>query len=337
MMANRNNGIDILKCLAAFLITNSHMDMMYPKFGFMATGGAIGDALFFFCSGFTLLLKPQMGGVRFGNWYKRRINRIYPTIFAVAIMRCLFFGNDDNIVNILLYGGGWFISCIMLYYLAIYPIGLKYSRYIWHVIGVVAVLSAAWFFLADRPVGYNMYKSANTLKGVDDPMEGGYLKWLLFFTTMMLGAWAGKWSGKIKYKGWKDVMGLLVSVTLFYMLYLIPRKVYAIEWLQFFSFIPLMTCVYYFFKVMGSKVVDDIYSKLWVYVPVRFIGGLCLEIYLVQFSLFTDKMNYLFPFNLLIMFAIIIISAYLLRCGARLFSQTFKGSDYEWQKIIAWK
>ena len=58
MTANRNNGIDILKCLAAILITNSHMDMMYPKFSLMATGGAIGDALFFFCSGFTLLLKP---------------------------------------------------------------------------------------------------------------------------------------------------------------------------------------------------------------------------------------------------------------------------------------
>lgn len=62
MAVNRINGVDILKCIAAILITNSHMDMLYPKFSFLATGGAIGDALFFFCSGFTLLLKPQMGG-----------------------------------------------------------------------------------------------------------------------------------------------------------------------------------------------------------------------------------------------------------------------------------
>lgn len=252
-------------------------------------------------------------------------------------MRCLLFGNDDNIVNILLYGGGWFISCIMLYYIVIYPIGLKYSRYIWHVIGAVAILSAAWFFLTDRPDGYNMYKSANTLKGFSDPTEGGYLKWLLFFTTMLLGAWVGKRSGQIKYRGRMDVMGLIVSVILFYVLYLIPRKVYAIEWLQFFSFVPLMSCVYYFFKVMNSKFVENIYSKRWVFFVVRFIGGLCLEIYLVQFSLFTDKMNNLFPLNLLIMFAIIIIAAYLLRCGARLFSQTFKEGDYEWGKIIEWK
>lgn len=69
-MKQRNIGIDILKCFAAIVITNSHMDILYPKFGALATGGAIGDALFFFCSGFTLFL-GRMG--RFDNWYKRRI------------------------------------------------------------------------------------------------------------------------------------------------------------------------------------------------------------------------------------------------------------------------
>lgn len=52
-MKQRNIGIDILKCFAVIVITN-YMDILYPKFGALATGGAIGDALFFFCSGFTL-------------------------------------------------------------------------------------------------------------------------------------------------------------------------------------------------------------------------------------------------------------------------------------------
>lgn len=47
-MKQRNIGIDILKCFAAIVITNSHMDILYPKFGALATGGAIGDALFSF-------------------------------------------------------------------------------------------------------------------------------------------------------------------------------------------------------------------------------------------------------------------------------------------------
>ena len=82
-MRQRNISIDILKCIAAILITNSHMGPLYGKYSILATGGAIGDVLFFFCSGFTLFL-GRMG--RFDNWYKRRIHRIYPTVFAWAIV-----------------------------------------------------------------------------------------------------------------------------------------------------------------------------------------------------------------------------------------------------------
>lgn len=58
----RNISIDILKCFAALLITNSHMNILYGDFRYLATGGCIGDVLFFFCSGFTLFLKPMGGG-----------------------------------------------------------------------------------------------------------------------------------------------------------------------------------------------------------------------------------------------------------------------------------
>lgn len=55
-MKNRIISIDILKVFAVFLVMNSHMELCYGEYGFLATGGAIGDALFFFCSGFTLLM-----------------------------------------------------------------------------------------------------------------------------------------------------------------------------------------------------------------------------------------------------------------------------------------
>jgi peptidoglycan/LPS O-acetylase OafA/YrhL len=50
----RNISIDILRFFAILLITNSHMEIMYVKFPILATGGVIGNSLFFFCSGFTL-------------------------------------------------------------------------------------------------------------------------------------------------------------------------------------------------------------------------------------------------------------------------------------------
>lgn len=39
-MRQRNISIDILKCIAAILITNSHMGPLYGKYSILATGGA---------------------------------------------------------------------------------------------------------------------------------------------------------------------------------------------------------------------------------------------------------------------------------------------------------
>ncbi len=50
----RDYAIDIVKFLAVLMIINSHADIMYPHLKILATGGAIGDCLFLFCSGFTL-------------------------------------------------------------------------------------------------------------------------------------------------------------------------------------------------------------------------------------------------------------------------------------------
>lgn len=62
MQKERLIGIDLLKVLAVFLVMNSHMRICYPKYSALATGGAIGDALFFFASGYTLLLSSNQGG-----------------------------------------------------------------------------------------------------------------------------------------------------------------------------------------------------------------------------------------------------------------------------------
>ena len=61
MTKKRDASMDIMKCLAVLLVMNSHMDLLYGKYSALATGGAIGDVLFFFASGYTILL--GRGGV----------------------------------------------------------------------------------------------------------------------------------------------------------------------------------------------------------------------------------------------------------------------------------
>ena len=122
-MNNRNISIDILKFFAVFLVMNSHMGICYPKYEFLSTGGSIGDALFFFASGFTLFLGRHL---RFDNWYKRRIQRIYPSLIAASIIALLVFGVSKNIGEILSGRRYWFIGCILVYYAILYVV--KYCK-----------------------------------------------------------------------------------------------------------------------------------------------------------------------------------------------------------------
>lgn len=316
-MKQRDTSIDILKFFAALVITHSHMDILYPKFSALATGGAIGDALFFFCSGFTLFL-GRMG--RFDNWYKRRINRIYPTIFAWAILGAFVFGYRNSINTILIAGGGWFVSCIMLYYVALYFIQRYLVEYLKWIFIVVGIACACWFTFADTPADFNMYGK-------------GYFKWFHFFMFMLMGAMMGISQQKYKYHGAWDGLKLVGCIVAFYAVYAF-KDIAAYNKLQMLTWLPLLGTVFYFYKVSNSDMMKRIYLHSKAGWPIKLIGGLCLEIYLVQTSLFTDKMNAIFPLNLVVMFVIIVLAAYILRCGARLFSQTFKDMDYDWKAMF---
>lgn len=108
----RDISIDIVKFLAVFFIINSHADMCYPKFSALATGGAIGDALFLFCSGYTLFWGSLK---RFDNWYKRRINRIYPSVFSSLLIASLLGKLTFDSLRWWNLGGGEFVMFIMVY------------------------------------------------------------------------------------------------------------------------------------------------------------------------------------------------------------------------------
>ncbi len=58
----RNYALDFMKCIATMLVLNSHMDICYPGHEYLATGGAIGNCLFFCISGFLLIPMVHRGG-----------------------------------------------------------------------------------------------------------------------------------------------------------------------------------------------------------------------------------------------------------------------------------
>ena len=304
----RDYAIDIVKFLAVLLIINSHADVMYPHYPHMkilATGGAIGDCLFLFCSGFTLLMSGGNSG--FGNYYKRRINRIYPSVFA-AVMFCHLIKWDRQLPIIQL-AGGEFVIAIMVYYILLYFIREYARERVPMILGAVAVVSLLvylfWF-----PYKYEV--SSKGLYGITTQY-----RWIPYFGAMLLGAYIGTKRKELKYLPWLDFVKLAVCLTVFYGIQFGAKLYRPMAPWQIVTLVPLMGVVVYFYKCCHAIWLTLVYQSKYGHWIIMFVGGLCLESYLIQYSLFTDKMNGIWPLNLLIIVGVILVCSYLVRCAAR--------------------
>ena len=111
--------VDVLKTFASLLITNSHLDCMYPTDA-LNVGGALGNAIFFFVAGYCLSTKASG---HFGNWLKDRILRVYfPFVLVQTGLVLIGFYSVDlnNVVELFVwpYITAWFICAILLFYVA---------------------------------------------------------------------------------------------------------------------------------------------------------------------------------------------------------------------------
>ena len=322
MVRERDYAIDIVKFLAVLLIINSHADMMYPKLQSLATGGAIGDCLFLFCSGFTLFWGGQKS---FCSYYKRRINRIYPSVFAAAIfVHCLSMNPNIHYLKLL---GGEFIIAIMTYYVFLYFIRKYAINNLKWILGAVAIVSLIIYLL------WFPYKYEVSSKGIYGITT--LYRWIPYFGAMLLGAIIGLRRKKLRYNAWWDFLKLLICVAVFYSIQFAAKVYRPVAPWQVVTLLPLMGITVYFYKWCNAGWMKKIYDSKWGNWMIMVIGGLCLESYLIQSSLFTVKMNSIWPLNLIIITIVILFCSYLVRCMARWFAQTFRTEDYEWKKIFA--
>jgi hypothetical protein len=314
-------SIELIKFLAVIFVTNSHFGDLYVNFKMLATGGAIGDVLFFFASGFTLFL-GRFG--RFDNWYKRRIKRIYPSILAWAIIMSFWGLRQYTLKSVILGGDFWFIRCIMLYYIVLYFVRFYYSTKPMIPFIVVVTTILIWYYFEDSSFFF-MYNAT-------------YFKWIHYFLFMLLGAYIGNKTIQLEIKPKSDLLLLFLTLVLFYATMLLSDQNSTLAHFQIISLIPLFGFVLFTYKVCCiSSIVKFLKTKLGF--CFRFIAGLCLEVYIVQIIIIRNEqlLNFLlplFPLNLFITFFIIIVCAYFLRCMARAFSQLFEKEDFDWNKVF---
>lgn len=168
--------IYFLKFIAILLITNSHFKPVYEGgLSQLAFGGAIGCALFFFCSGYTLAYSKLDN---FWKWMGKRMLRIYPTLWMMNLLVSLLNGEMVDWSNFLFPRSYWFLQAIIVFYVAYYFV-MKYTRgyYLYVAAGMMVPLLCTYLI------------SDYTKWMIDYAAHPYYLHWYFYFSIMLLGVY----------------------------------------------------------------------------------------------------------------------------------------------------
>lgn len=313
IVRKRNVAIDFVKVIATLLVLNSHMGICYGDHSALATGGGLGDALFFFISGFTLFLGKK---ANFIDWYKRRLGRIFPTVIAVALVSCLIFGNQENFIGVMSAEKYWFLQCILVCYVLMYPI-VRYDLNLKVILPISVIVFVLAYFLLYQFDGQLFYGVNNTFR------------WLVYFSIMLLGGVIFKNSSRIKCNKFTIVWVFLCVIAWYGVNYLAKGS-----GLQLLSYIPLAGFCVFLYQLGQSQMVEKWFSTKCFGNILYIIGNLCLESYLIQKLIFTDALNCLFPLNIPIIMFAVLLAAYILHMLSETISQIFDSKPFDWKLLF---
>lgn len=311
------NDTDFLRALAILIIINSHMDDFYPV-KFLATGGMIGNSIFFMLSSLGLFLswqKRQKCGLT--SWYGHRISRIYPAVWATIILvllpRDIYLGaisTDYFLMGIgkFFYPPFWFLQALLIYYFIVYFVLKHYSGRLVMAIAVPSMLFYALY--------YTYFLDLTKFS-----IESDFIRIIFYFLIFLWGLHLGSIKGKITFKGWRDTIFLAACVGIIY-----AHKFMMVQgtWPQFqmIQHIAVFPLLYFALKTANS----DFVSKTVMTHPVfgkafNYISLLTLELFIVGNSIdgFMAQLITGFPFNaVMYVAATFMIACVIYRCSLRM-------------------
>jgi len=312
---------NFLRFIAILFIINSHLDAYYPV-SYFATGGALGNALFFTLSAFGLLLSETNNPRNFTNWYARRITRIYPSVWVVLIILTIPYkisiGSFDindilTFMGNLFYPPFWFLQAIMIFYFIIFFIIKKYNvRKVYYFLSALAV-----FYV----VIYLSYLDLSVWCIEDPPF-----KFIFYLMIFIFGVFLADKNKTITYSGIQDWLILFSLIIIMYgHKYLMMKHV--LTSIQFIQQLILFPVIYFFFKISRSNLIQ----KKIMCAPVtssiiNFFSDRTLEIYIVSvyISLMVIKLNIPFPINIVVFLIITFMLATLTKYVSKFIVSLFR-------------
>lgn len=304
-MKNKKEFINLLRVLAAICITNSHFANVWPISG-IASGGMLGDVLFFAISGYCLY-HSDFRLCDFGRWYIKRFKRIYITVILIVFLTCCFNGfpaTAEGCFRTFIYPTQYhFVASIMVLYMVYYiwmNILKRWRVQVW-ISGVVfAVCIVVVYVLTFDTSWYHI-----------DEVEDHFIRFL-FFASMLLGAHFRESEQRNK-KFVGDRVGItgvlcIVSVIIYFGIRMAVPK-FELYIVQFLTWVAILFALYWIFRWAES--LEPFLLKLpgKVNLIFEFLAGITLQIYLVQFPIIEMFEMIIFPINLLIITGVVIGAA----------------------------
>lgn len=302
--------VDYAKVIAILLVLNSHMDSLYP-ISSLAVGGALGNSLFFFVSGYTWVGARKRN---FGEWYQNKLLRIYmPTLFTNTIYLILFEQVQSlsvgNFFEIFIYPNkSWFCGAILVYaviYYFVVRINNQKKRYLAESLFIVIYI--IWYlFILDKSV-FN----------IESLYRGGLCRFCFYLLTMFAGMeYRLREENRIYKIRNKQQCIVLGIITVIFFVSSYAWKIggvsnTALLNTQFMCQIFTMICCLSLFQFLVS--IEEILKKTSISNQISKVASYSWEIYLTQTLIIPLCDELSFPGGIVVAIIAIIISSILLK------------------------
>ena len=303
----KNIETQILRVVAILLVINSHLDAYYP-IPHLGTGGAIGNSLFFFLSGYGLYISQGMHHKKFNDWIAHRITRIYPSMWIVILavllpamiyQQAFDVNKISEYISYFLSPPYWFLRALLLYYVLCFP--LLENKAMGKIYIVMAVLAVIYF------VCYYSYLDISKWSAETQPFC--MIQYLIIY---VFGIWMGMSQNQHSRYSYRHIIILMVVIFMFYLqkYYMLHGKYYEIQFMQHLAMFPIVYCLLVISR--GLLIDKNIKLPSVFYKTINFIADHTLEIYIVQESIgdLIKDMRIQFPVNICVFIAVTITLAW---------------------------
>lgn len=289
-------NLNLLRAIGILLVTNSHFDALYPD-PRLGTGGALGNAVFFALSGYGLAFSYRNRGRGFLGWYWRRITRIFPSVWIVALLTLTYLGLWNAATPATLFAEffwptrHWFISAIMLFYIAFFLL-LATGR-------KLAFEAGAALLFIPYVIGYLWFVDLSTWS-----VEGGYFKWIFYGQVMLLGAVVANRDDLLVSGNWRLEAFALVALFVSYFGAKLLMSATGFWDAQFVIHLLTLPMLLLAFRVCAAKPMQDWVVQSGPGRAAGFVSVIAFEMYLTQHLFHGDPWLRSLPFPLGAMLAL---------------------------------